>query len=389
MRRIVCLACLVVLGGLAAPGSSRAEDDYGFPDSREITIAFAGDLLMHLPLTNAAQTATGEYDFDPLFQYIAPYLAGADYAIANLETRLAGAERGYSGYPCFNTPATLAASLHKAGIDLLGTANNHSLDKGYSGLVATLDNLDQAGLAHTGTYRDSAAQAKPCIVNVQGLNLAFLNYTYGTNGIPIPRDQPSCVNVIDAELLSAAAAAARQAGADYVIAFLHFGVEYERHPNKAQQQLARTLLDHGVDAVVGAHPHVVQPCEWYEPQAGGPARPIAYSLGNFASNQRSRYRDSGMIFYLTLSFDAGRVASVEMSYLPVYVRKYTAEGSLQYRVLPVHPDIRLTLEKPLSEAEGRRMDAVWDELYSHLALADGGGCPPLELSTLRGIEPAR
>jgi len=389
MRRALCFTCTILIGALFGLDAGRAQERFTFPDEREITIAFAGDLLMHLPLTNAAKTDSGAYDFGPLFTHVAPYLAGADFAVANLETRLAGEARGYSGYPCFNSPASLAPALREAGVDLLGTANNHSLDKGYSGLAATLANLDQAGLLHTGTYRSSAAQAQPCIVNIQGLNLALLNYTYGTNGISVPRDHQYCVNVIDQEHMIAEAAAAYQAGADYVIAFLHFGTEYQRQPNESQRQLAHALLDNGIDAVIGAHPHVVQPCEWYEPANGGPARPIAYSLGNFASNQRSRYRDSGIVLYLTLRFTAGRVEDVAMSYLPVYVRKYTAGGRLQYRVLPVHPDISLALEPPLSDTEGRRMDAVWDELYQHVAPAEGGACRPLDVAALGWAGDAR
>jgi len=387
MRRVVdSMILLLVLPVLLA--ADPPEEPFAFPPPQRLTIAFAGDLLMHKPLVDAARdTATGEYDFNPLFEYVAPYLGSADYTVANLETRLAGAARGYSGYPCFNSPASLADALRDAGVDLLATANNHSLDKGYDGLNATLDHLEQAGLAHVGTYRSAAAQDKPFIAQIQGVPVAFLNYTYGTNGIALPRGKEYAVNLIAAEQIIAEAAAAREQGAALVVAFLHFGAEYQRRPNVMQRGLAQKLCEQGVDAVIGAHPHVVQPVEWYtadEQAAIGPAGctcPIAYSLGNFVSNQRSRYRDSGIIVYLEIEQAVDRVRIVSLSYLPVYVRKYLAAGRWQYAVLPVHPDIALDLEPPLTSAERSRMDQVWDELTEHLGSDD-------EVLAVQPVDPA-
>jgi poly-gamma-glutamate synthesis protein (capsule biosynthesis protein) len=148
-----------------------------------ITVAAVGDVLTHMPVVNSARNAKdGTYDFRPVFAPVAPYLKSADYAVANLETRLAGAEKGFSGYPRFNSPEQLGYSLRAVGFDLIAPANNHSLDMGYEGIVATLDNLDRAALDHVGTYRSSAEQAQPFVVNIEGINVGFVNYTATLTG---------------------------------------------------------------------------------------------------------------------------------------------------------------------------------------------------------------
>ncbi|MHB9023625.1 MAG: CapA family protein [Armatimonadota bacterium] len=340
------------------------------PATQRITVAAVGDLLMHLTITDSAYNKqAGAYDFTPVFAPIAPYLRAPDLTIANLETRLAGPELGYSGYPCFNTPAQLARVLKNAGVDLLATANNHSMDKGWAGVVNTLNNLDTIGLPHIGTARSAAEQAAPYLVSKNGITLGILNYTEMTNGIPLPAGKSYAVNILSTRAVIAQAAAARKAGADLVIAVLHFGVEYQRAPNDAQRRMAHTLLGNEVDVVIGAHPHVVQPIGTVTGQRDGQpvTRVIAYSLGNFISNQRDRYRDSGMILYLDIEKSAAGATVIGIRYLPVWVQKGVARGITQFRVIPVHPEIQPAIDLPLTTADRARMKQVWEELTAHVA----------------------
>ncbi|MGD0152263.1 MAG: CapA family protein [Thermacetogeniaceae bacterium] len=336
----------------------------------QITVAAAGDLLMHNTVVNSAYDGVARrYDFNPDFAAIAPYLRSPDYTIANLETRLAGPSFGYTGYPRFNTPAELARAMREAGVDLLSTANNHSLDMGWTGIVNTLDNLDAAGMAHIGTYRTPAEKASPLIVDVRGIKLAWLNYTATTNGLSLPPGKGFAVNLLSPEAVAAEAREARRRGADLVLAVIHFGNEYQRYPDASQRQIALQLAASGVDVIINSHPHVVQPIEVLPVQRDDGRTyncVVAYSLGNFISDQRWRYSDSGIILYLEIIKDQAGTRVQGTSYLPVYVQKSTAAGRLRFRVLPVSPAVPVTSDNSLTAAEKTRIAQVWEELTAHL-----------------------
>ena len=156
-----------------------------------LTLAAVGDVMGHTALVDSAwSNASGSYDFHPVLAPVAPYLKAADYTMANLETPLAGSDLGYSGYPAFNSPASYATALRDLGVDFMGTANNHSLDKGWTGIYRTLDFLDDLGVAHGGTARSYAEQQQPFLVTVKGVRLAIIDYTYGTNGHLAPQWPP-------------------------------------------------------------------------------------------------------------------------------------------------------------------------------------------------------
>lgn len=367
MRLNIRIGILLLLGFIAVVFT--ALPSAADPTPTRITVAAAGDVLIHSPIFKAAYNSrSGSYDFDPVFTPVAPYLESADYTIANLETRLAGEKRGYSGYPRFNSPAELADALKTAGINLLATANNHCMDMGWPGIVATLDNLDAAGMPHIGTYRTAEEQASPFLVDVKGIKLAFVNYTFGTNGIPVPAGKGFAVNVINTQQIIAEAKAARELGADLVIAVLHFGVEYQRAPNAEQRRIAATLAQNGIDVIIGAHPHVVQPIEYIPVKRDGATVniPVAYSLGNFVSNQREQYRDSGIILYLDIEKTSTATMVSSVRYLPVWVERRPVGGHSQYRVLPVNPSITPVTDIKPGSVDTARMKAVWQEMNALL-----------------------
>lgn len=310
------------------------------PTCTQVTIKAVGDLLIHLPLVQAAETGGG-HDFRPIFEPVAHLLAAADLTIANLETTLGGPERGWSGYPRFNTPDSLLDAVREAGVDVLTTANNHTLDTGAAGLTRTLEVIRSAGLEAAGT-RASPEEPGFALVEAGGLKIAVLAYTYGTNGIPVP--EPHMVNLLDRDRMAADVAAARAAGADLVVAAPHWGLEYQRLPSDEQRDLARYLASLGVDVIFGAHPHVVQPVEILEPAVpGGRPVPVFYSMGNFVSNQRDRYTDWGIIAEVTFTVerragdDSPRIFLSRVSHQPVWVHRFRDpdSGRRGYRVLPV------------------------------------------------------
>jgi poly-gamma-glutamate capsule biosynthesis protein CapA/YwtB (metallophosphatase superfamily) len=247
-----------------------------------------GDVLVHQDraLTAGALQDDGSYDFSGVLAPVAPLIGAADLAICHLETPVAPPGGPYRGYPRFAVQPEIVTALAGAGYDLCSTASNHSLDDGTEGLVRTLDALDAAGIAHTGTYRSEAESIEPRIVEAGGVRVGHVAATFGLNGAPLPDGREWSVDVApvpDVDGLLAAAARARTAGAEVVVASLHCCVEYRHDPTDAQAAAVRALLaSPDIDLVLGHHAHVVQPFE----QIAGEW--VAYGLGNHVAEHATR-----------------------------------------------------------------------------------------------------
>jgi poly-gamma-glutamate capsule biosynthesis protein CapA/YwtB (metallophosphatase superfamily) len=304
------------------------------PAADSVTVAAVGDIMAHDSQLQAAWDGTrNAYDFGPVFRYVQDLVSSADLAVGNFETTLPGRRDRVSGYPAFGAPDALAAALRDAGFDLLNTANNHCADKGRDGLIRTLDALDTLGLRHVGTYRDSADYGRNGVqfVERRGIRIAFVSYTYGTNG-SLPAG--CVVSVLDSSAIAADMRFARAAEPDFIVAMLHFGTEYATEPDSSQVRWAGLLFDEGADVVLGGHPHVLQ--RWEKSRRtdrlGRTADRLAvYSLGNFVSNQRTPNRDGGMVFFFTLrraeSEAGGFERTVENpSAVPVWVFDRLTDG---------------------------------------------------------------
>ena len=302
--------------------------------AQSVKILFAGDLMGHMPQHNAALQPDGSYDYAPCFRYVKDYIRSADLAILNLEVPLAG--KPYSGYPQFSAPDALAAAAKEAGFDVMTTANNHCMDRGRRGLERTLLALDSLGIPHLGTYRDRAQRdtEHPLMVEVNGLRLALLTYTYGTNGIPAVA--PNIVNLIDTAEMERDLQVAREKGADFVITLIHWGIEYATKANREQEQTARWLLQHGCDAVIGGHPHVVQNFTLDAiPDNDRYPEIVVYSMGNLVSNQRDVNTDGGIMVELQLTkTHNSKLITQKCNYLPYWVHRGTVDGLYQYYIVP-------------------------------------------------------
>lgn len=257
------------------------------PKLRSISIVSSGDILLHERLWAQAKAdgTDGNWDFFPQFAPLEPVISSADLALCHLETPLAKLNVGYEGYPTFNAPPQITDAITKLGFDMCGTASNHSLDQGFSGLVRTIEILDAAGIPYTGTAVSQADASEPLIMNVQTANgivkVAILSYTYGFNGFERDADKTWSANLIDPEAIIAEAKLARSQGAELVIAKMHWGAEYTNKANDFQTSVAQELADSGlIDLIDGSHSHSVQPIT----QIGTTL--IAYSHGNFVAAHR-------------------------------------------------------------------------------------------------------
>lgn len=311
----------------------------------EISLLFTGDVMCHgTQLRSAYDKSSGNYDFSDVFLPIQSYVQKADYAVVNFETVTAGEAKGYRGYPTFNTPDIIVENLKDVGFDLFLTANNHCLDVGKYGLERTIDVIQKAGLDQIGTYKNELP--KPFFKEIKGAQFAFLNYTYGCNGMESAFSEATLermVNLIDEEKIKKDILLAREK-ADMVIVLLHWGNEYQRIPSSSQKSLAQSIFDAGADVIIGGHPHVIQPSTW----VNGPEKDkfILYSLGNLVSNQRretlvgfpnNEYTEDGLL--LNLHFERNvwteEIQLQEAEYEPLWVNRFkNEEGDFDFQILP-------------------------------------------------------
>jgi poly-gamma-glutamate capsule biosynthesis protein CapA/YwtB (metallophosphatase superfamily) len=309
-------------------------------DTTRLRLLFAGDIMQHdAQITSAFNPAKGTYEYENTFQWIKPWIESADLALGNLEFTLAG--KPYKGYPQFSGPDELAFELKKVGFDVLVTANNHSADRYKKGIIRTIDMLDSARVMHTGTFKDSSSRHLnyPLILEKLGFKIALLNYTYGTNGIPVP--SPTIVNPIDTTQLKVDFKKARDSAVDAIIVMIHFGDEYQRSPNKFQKKIAALCFREGATMVIGSHPHVIQPLEFY-PEKN---QLVAWSLGNFISNQRPRYRNGGLMVRVDLQKITHDSLSVTRIINPTYDLAYVhVDKRKKFHLIPVrHPNVNSLL----------------------------------------------
>ena len=327
------------------------------------------------------------YDYSPCFRFLKPLLEQSDLAIGNLELTLPG-KPPYTGYPTFKSPDELPLALRAAGFDLLVTANNHSNDGGLIGVQNTIKTLEKNGFYQTGTFIDSSHRAAlyPLIVYKGNFKLAFLNYTYGTNGIP--NHKPSVVNLIDEKAIKADIDAAKAHKPDAIITVVHWGDEYQLAENERQRALAQKMLAWGSTMVIGAHPHVVQPIKNYPLQeANGATRNglVVYSMGNFISAQTKTYTDIGLMVEIELEKKNGGQESAissqpsaisspqtvisKVEYIPVYRYIYRpTAGKPVYMTVPVaaFENGEMQAQQPMPEATRAAMKQSADVIRKNL-----------------------
>lgn len=319
--------------------TSHSNDSIPLTDSIvTFTISSVGDLMCHSTQFNYAKVGTDTFNFVPCFEYILPWLKQPDLLLGNLETTLAGNGKPYSGYPYFNTPDDYAIGLKEVGFDFLITANNHSNDTGEKGISRTIKVLNDLGFATTGTFTSAADRDSIRIVDVKGVKVAIIAYSYSTNGLALSEGKSWLVNLCDSSLIKRDITTSRELGAELVIVFYHFGEEYQRLPNSYQKNFVDLAVNSGADVVFGSHPHVMQPANIVKGvNSTVDSVFIAYSMGNFISNQQDEYTDEGVIFNLHFSknLNTSKISLDNAEYLPTWVYKGKNEAKKLHVVFPV------------------------------------------------------
>ncbi|MBQ3921079.1 MAG: CapA family protein [Firmicutes bacterium] len=336
---------------------------YPGPPSATITIRCAGDIMCHKPqFEGAYDSATKTYSFMTNYDYVRDFLAAADLTMANIECTFKG-DGNYRGYPTFNTPDEVLDAVKSFGTDVCFFANNHMLDTGLSGLERTVQIIRDRGMAVAGAWLTGD---DPCVVvdTEAGIRVGVVAYTYETqlvngrrtlNGGYIPNDALDQMNSFrygneeDLARIKADIEACRDAGAHVVLAYMHWGEEYQTSPTKSEAAMAQAVADAGADVIVASHPHVCQKIDMLTSSVGKVV-PCYYSIGNFISNQRVetlggnqyKYTEEGLIanIVLTYNFGTGEISFDEISALPTWVEKYTRKGTAKpnYWIIPLIGD---------------------------------------------------
>ncbi|TGL63377.1 CapA family protein [Leptospira sarikeiensis] len=356
---ILCFA----LSFFAVPCSSQNVKTTGSSDT--IRVVAVGDIMSHQTQIDSAYDKECDcWKFDEVFQEVSSMISEADLSVGNLETTLPGDPKQYTGYPQFGAPDSLAKAIKDVGFDVLSTANNHSCDKGRLGVVRTLSVLDQLGLKHLGTYKDKEEYEKNRIlfVPVGNLNLAFLDYTYGTNGLEIPAG--TVVNLIDKDQISSDIALAKKSKPDAIIVMYHYGTEYLHQPDPFQVEMVDFAFSSGADIVLGGHPHTLQKFgkKTVKDKFGSvKERFYIYSLGNFVSGQDRRHVDGGIILKFSLSKENDKLNIFDIAYEPVWVYIDRTGSKTQFRLLPVKKYLNNDQEIKLPDTAYQRMKQFYKD----------------------------
>ncbi len=357
----------------------------------EATIISVGDIIAHMPQINYATAVNAENpDFSNTFKYIEDIISGADYAVANFETTLAGADKGYSGYPSFNAPDSICTSLKNAGFDMMLFANNHCYDKNLAGLLRTQQTFLDYGLDYIGAKQEIDSDAYT-VVELNGIKVGMFNYAHDLrgedasaqtiNGKTIKEGDEQYMNLYNLALLDefyteveAVMDEMEEDGVDLVIAYMHWGNEYRIAHNSYQEKVAQALTNLGVDVIIGAHPHVIQDVETLTSEDDPDHKTLCfYSLGNFVSNQNRRtltdtqnntYTEGGLMVELTIrKYSTGEVFVSEVETIPTFVHRYKASnGYYAHEIVPLSLAVEAPEAYGLTASSHGKRDA--EEVYN-------------------------
>lgn len=349
------------------------------------TFGFVGDILMMKSQIATAKKDDGTYDFTRSFEPMRELFSSVDVMVGNFEGTFGGAEYAYtqnigdprpptpdnpnpsSPFQEFSSPDELAENLKELGFDVLTTANNHSLDRDIGGLYRTIETIKNAGILRTGTFLSQEDRETPLIIDINGIKVGIVCATDSINGYndrlsSTERDYAVARLYQNPEFFAKDISACREGGAEFIIACVHWGDEYENVQDSTQERTARELIEYGVDAIVGSHPHVVQPIKWIETTRDGEeiSVPVIYSLGNFISNMSPDLTHYGLFLSMELTKNAQtqKVSVTELKYLPVYcLRQSLSTGERLHQTLPCYSDIsRITAFEELSSKEERNIE---------------------------------
>jgi len=327
-------------------------------------LCFVGDLMCHSTQFNYARVEADSFDFTGVFREVKKYLSASDLTVGNLETVIAGEKTGYSGYPYFNAPDDFVYAIKNAGFDLLITANNHALDHGWKGVERTIEVINKNKIHRTGTFVSEEDRDSIRIFMINSIKIAILAYSEHTNGISIPNGKDFVINLIDEDRIRKDIAKARSKNVDVVLVHLHYGTEYSREPSDYQKEVVQNIIKAGADIIIGGHPHVIEPTEFFKTNhTKMDTGFVAYSMGNFISNQRWRYSDAGVILNIQVSKNifTDSVFISDVNYLPTWVFKGQTKKGREYIILPSTIDVNDSSYSYLTDGDKNLMKEAFDD----------------------------
>jgi len=319
-----------------------------------LRISFVGDIMCHSPQIDYARINSDSFDFRPSFSEVKKYFDEADLVFGNLETVTAGKKEFYTGYPLFNSPDEFIEALKYAGFDVLFTSNNHSLDRGIKGVERTIDIIKQNNLIPVGTLKRKVERDSSIILEKNGIRIGLLAYTYGLNGNFLPKSNYYSVSLIDTSLIKKDIENLKNKKPDLILVYFHFGEEYSRKPSKYQRDIVEKTILYGADFIIGSHPHVIQPIEYFHSNKNRIGKGvIAYSLGNFISNQRWRYSDAGVILNIQIikNIFKDSLWIDDTSIIPTWVYKGNTKNGKNFIILPADTSLFEIIPEYLTENE--------------------------------------
>ena len=317
----------------AVPVNEDTNDTTKKEQDAKVTLLAVGDNLIHNTLISAGEQADGSLNYDSLYANIKPEIEKFDIAVIDQETILGGSSFEYTGYPVFNSPWEVGEAAIGAGFDIFNCATNHTMDKGWAGIEKEIEFFsNHKEVVQLGVNSNEEAYNKITYYEKNGITFALLNYTYGTNGIPLPEDKPWCVNLMDKDKITKDVTEARK-NADCVIVFPHWGTEYSFEVSDYQREYVKLFSDLGVDLVIGCHPHVIEPVEWVTNETTGKKMLVYYSLGNFISHQIDLENLIGGMAQVTIEKKNGEIEITSAKFVPIVCHYKRGEsGKFEFNV---------------------------------------------------------
>ena len=395
---ILCMNMIQGAAGKSIPEpeteiQTESETAYVYPE-KDITIGSTGCMLLHSPFIDSYPDAEGNYDFSTIYKYITPYYSAPDFMTCEFEGSLAGPDAGYSGYPLFLSPDVIIENIKDSGVDLQFLATNHVYDGGSDGFHRTMQVYDEKNIAFSGIRENSTAK-QYVVEEINGIKVGFIDYVYETdgegtnlNGIPLMQEDWDLVNSFDYNDLDSFykemqsnIASMKSEGAQFIIAQMHWGIEYQLEEADYQDEMAQKLCDLGVNAIIGGHPHCEQPIDVLDTSDGSGHMFCIYSEGNALSNQRTYLMDEmptghtedGVMVTLTLHQNSdGSVEIKDVDLLPTWVYRYQDNDGSKYYILPLDDVENLEKTTGISDIQQEAQDSydrTMEELGSGLEKA--------------------
>jgi poly-gamma-glutamate synthesis protein (capsule biosynthesis protein) len=363
------IAALILFMGLAAARLGA---------ETSLTLVAAGDNLYHDVMLRPTGK-DGTYNYTPFYAAVRPMIEQADIAFINQETVLAGKEYGLSGYPRFNSPQELGETIVELGFDVVNHATNHVMDKGEAGVFATLDFWDKhPEVRYIGIHRSRDAE-DTVILEKNGIRVGFLSYTYGTNGLPLPKDKPYLVSLIDTGRMAREIDALRPK-CDFLVVSMHWGNEYEFNYSPEQERLRVFLVEHKVDLIIGHHPHVLQTFT-QTTRSDGRTSLCFYSLGNFISSQERNITLLGGLMYVKIKKEGTLIQVEKAGVIPVVT--HYERGFTNYQVYPLYEYTEALAAKHLRRTAGNEISPGYFRQLAQKVL----GAALLDYNPFMGYKP--